>query len=109
MHAPQEAKHALSVTDFNSYEAAKCAIAKFICNTVNELWYRTLCHPRSYYTTIMANELPAHLNANCSGLHPNELVNLPTDMMGYYMEADSIPEYINMLEDAHTNSPEQIS
>jgi hypothetical protein len=41
-----------------------------------------------------------HLNANCGGLHPSELVTLPTDMMGYYGQAEGIPEYINMLEDA---------
>ncbi len=40
-----------------------------------------------------------HLDATCGGLHPSELVNLPTKMMGYYADAKGIPEYINMLED----------
>ena len=57
MRARQEAKHTLSVTDFNSYEAAECTIAKFIHGAVNELWYRDLRHPQLYYTTIMANNL----------------------------------------------------
>ena len=42
----------------------------------------------------------AHLDTNCRGLHPSELVNLPTDMLGYYAAAEGIPEYINMLEEA---------
>ena len=40
------------------------------------------------------------LDANCGGLHPSKLVNLPTEMMGYYANAEGIPEYINILEDA---------
>ncbi len=55
VQAHQEAKHALSVTDFASYEAAKRAIAKFICNAVDELWYCDLRHPWSYYTTVTTN------------------------------------------------------
>jgi hypothetical protein len=46
-----------------------------------------------------------HLDANCGGLHPSELVNLPTDMMGYYADAEGIPEYINMLEEAQGKLP----
>ena len=30
----------------------------------------------------MTNDLLAHLNANCGGLYPSELVNLLTEMMG---------------------------
>ncbi len=47
-----------------------------------------------------AKQLIEHLDANCSGLHPSELVNLPTEMMSYYDKADGIPEYINLLEEA---------
>ena len=100
VRARREAEHALRVADFASYEAAERAVAKFIRDAVDELWYRDLRHPRSYYTTVTANDLLAHLDANCGGLHPSELVNLPTEMMGYYMDAEGIPEYIIMLEDA---------
>ena len=41
-----------------------------------------------------------HLDANCGGLHPSDLVHLSTDMIGYYAQAEGIPEYINMLEEA---------
>ena len=100
VHAHQEAEHALHIMDFYSYEAAKCTIAKFIHHAVNELWYCNLCHPWLYYTIITTNNLLAHLDANCGGLHPSKLFNLPMEMMGYYMDADGIPEYINRLKDA---------
>ena len=48
----------------------------------------------------MAAELMAHLDANCGGLHPRKLVSLPTDMLGYYMDVEGIPEYIDKLEEA---------
>ena len=41
-----------------------------------------------------------HLDANCGGLHPVDLINLPTEMMSFYATAEGIPEYINKLEDA---------
>jgi hypothetical protein len=41
-----------------------------------------------------------HLDANCGGLHPSKLVNLPTKMLLYYDKADGIPEYIDLLEEA---------
>ena len=67
---------------------------------MDEIWYRDLRHARSFYTSVTAVQLLDHLDANCGGLHPSELVNLPTEMMGYYTLADGIPEYINMLEEA---------
>ena len=45
-------------------------------------------------------QLMEHLDANCGGLHPAELINLPTKMLVYYSRADGIPEYISMLEEA---------
>eukprot|EP00804_Cyclotella_cryptica_P021962 CCRYP_000901-RA/>CCRYP_000901-RA protein AED:0.35 eAED:0.34 QI:0/0/0/1/1/1/2/0/655 len=49
---------------------------------------------------VTAKQLLLHLDDNCGGLHPSKLVNLPTDMLGFYATADSIPKYINMLETA---------
>ena len=80
--------------------AAERATAKFLREAVDEIWYRDLRHAISFYTTVNAMTIMTHLNANCGGLHPSELVTLPTDMMGYYGQAEGIPEYINMPEDA---------
>jgi hypothetical protein len=95
-----EAIHKIKLRDYASYDAAERATAKFIRDAVDEIWYRDLRHDRSYYTTVTAKQLIDHLDANCGGLHPSELVTLPTEMMGYYATTDGIPEYINMLEEA---------
>ena len=110
VRACSEANYAILIRDYASYEAAERAMAKFICDSVDEIWYRDLRHARSFYTNVMAKQLLDHLDANCGGLHPSELVSLPTEMLNYYAEADGIPEYINKHEEAqrklaHTNLP----
>ena len=32
-----------------------------------------------------------HLEDNCWGLHPSERINLPTEMIHFYQETNSIP------------------
>jgi hypothetical protein len=99
VRARAEAEHAVLVRDYALFEAAERATAKFIRDAVDELWYRDLRHQRSFYTNVTAQQLIEHLDANCGGLHPSELVNLPTKMMTYYDKADGIPEYIDLLEE----------
>ena len=99
VRARAEAEHAVLVRDYASFEAAERAMAKFIRDAVDELWYRDLRHQRSFYTNVTVKQLIEHLDANCGGLHPSELVNLPTEMMTYYDKADGIPEYIDLLEE----------
>eukprot|EP00804_Cyclotella_cryptica_P001895 CCRYP_007353-RA/>CCRYP_007353-RA protein AED:0.44 eAED:1.00 QI:0/-1/0/1/-1/1/1/0/387 len=110
IRARREAEHAILVRDFASYKAAKRATAKFISKAVDKIWYCDLRYDRSFYTHVTAKQLLLHLGDNCGGLHPSELVNLLTDMLGFYATADGIPEYINMLEAAqrkltHANLP----
>jgi len=100
VRARREKEHAILEQDYASHEAAERAVAKFIREAVDEIWYRDLRHARSFYTRVTAKQLLAHLDANCGGLQPSELVRLPTDMLGFYTTAEGIPEYINMLEEA---------
>ena len=86
--------------DFDSYEAAERTVAKFIQDAVNEIWYLDLHDVQSFYTNITAVQLIKHLEDDCGGLHPSELVNLPTEMLGYYVKAEGVPKYINKLEEA---------
>lgn len=95
-----KAEHEILVRDYASFEAAERAVAKFLREAVDEIWYKDLKHPRSYYVTITATQLMEHLNTNCAGMHPSELVTLPTSMQSFYAEAEGIPEFINMLEDS---------
>jgi hypothetical protein len=96
----REAEHAILVKDFAAHEATEQATAKFLRNAVDEIWYRNLRHARSFYTNVTAYQLMEHLKANCGGLLPAELINLPTEMLSYYAQAEGIPEYINMLKEA---------
>jgi hypothetical protein len=42
----------------------------------------------------------ALLDANSGGLHALDMIMLHTDMMQYYVQADGIPQFILMVEDA---------
>ena len=48
----------------------------------------------------MALEIIEHLDANRVGLHALDMITLRTNMTHYYGQADGIPQYIIMLEDA---------
>ncbi len=41
------------------------------------------------------------LDANSGGLHAVDMITLCTNMIQYYVQAKSIPQYIVMMEDAH--------
>ncbi len=47
-----------------------------------------------------ARKTIAFLDANSGGLHAIDMISLRTNMHNYYTQADGIPQYINMLEDA---------
>ena len=100
-----EAQHKDRLRDYASFEAAERAVTKFIRDSVDEIWYKDLKNPHTFYTSVTAAQLFAHLDANCGGLHPSELISLPTEMMGYYALAEGIPEYIYMLEEAQRKLP----
>jgi hypothetical protein len=42
----------------------------------------------------------ALLDANSGGLHAVNMISLRTNMMQYYVQADGIPQFIVMMEDA---------
>jgi hypothetical protein len=86
VRARREAEHAVRVMDCTAYEAAKRAVAKFIRDAVNEIWYHDLHHARSFYVNVTAMQLITHLADTCRGLLPAELVNLPTRMLSFYTD-----------------------
>ena len=67
---------------------------------INKIWYKDLKNPRTFNSSMTAMELLNHLDVNCGSLHPSKHIILPTEMMGYYMQAGEIPECINMLKEA---------
>ena len=100
VRARMEAAHTNKRSDYECYDAAERATVKFLRDLVDETWYKDLKDAEAFYTEVTAFDLLDHLDRNCGGLHAIDLVHLNTEMMGYYAEAEGIPEYINMLEDA---------
>jgi hypothetical protein len=49
---------------------------------------------------VTALEIISFLDANSGGLHAIGMISLCTNMHQYYVQADGIPQYIIMLEDA---------
>jgi hypothetical protein len=95
-----ESAHCARLDDFASYEAAKRSAAKFLCKVVDEVWYNNLKDADTFYTNVLALEIMAFLDANSGGLHAIDMITLCTNMHGYYTQADGIPQYIIMLEEA---------
>jgi hypothetical protein len=74
---------------------------KFLCNVVDEIWYKDLKNADTFYTKVSAIDMMALLNANSGGLYALDIIMLHTDMMQYYVQADGIPQFIVMMENAH--------
>lgn len=96
----REAAHAAILADYNTYAATETAVAKFIRERVDEVYYKDLESPTSYYNDVTATDLLIHLRANCQGMESEDLLKLQTAMHGYYDTCIGIPEYINELEEA---------
>ena len=67
---------------------------------VDKTWYADLKDTYTFYTKVLAIQLMAFLGANSRGLHAIDMLTLRTNMHGYYAQADGIPQYIIMLEEA---------
>ena len=75
-------------------------MATFLSNLVNEIWYNNLKDAKTSYTKVTALNIMALLNTNSEGLHAIDMISLRTNMMQYYMQADGIPQFTVMMEDA---------
>jgi hypothetical protein len=95
-----ESAHKSRLDDYARYKAAKCGAAKFLHETVNKVWYNDLKDADTFYTKVTALKIMTFLDANSGGLHAIDRISLRMNMHQYYMQADGIPQYIIMLEDA---------
>ena len=95
-----EAAHKSKLEDCANYEAAERACAKFLCKMVNDVWYNDLKDADTFYTQVTALDIITFLELNSGGLHAVDMLSLHTNMHQYYTQADGIPQYIIMLEDA---------
>ncbi len=88
-----EAAHKARLDNYASYEAVECGTSKFLRDSVKEVWYNDLKDADTFYKKVSALEIITFLDADSGGLHA-------VDVHTYYVQADGIPQYINMLEDA---------
>jgi hypothetical protein len=95
-----ELAHKARLDDFASSEAAEHGAAKFLCDSVDEVWNNDLKDADTFYTKVLALEIMTFLDVNSRGLHAIDMISLCTNMHQYYVQAGSIPQYIVMLEDA---------
>lgn len=95
-----EAAHKSKLEDYANYEAAERGCAKFLRDVVDEVWYNDLKDAETFYTQVTALEIMTFLDLNSGGLHAVDMLSLRTNMHQYYTQADGIPQYIIMLEDA---------
>ncbi len=57
-----------------------------------------------YKEKVTAINIMSLLDINSGGLHALGMILLCTDMMQYYVQADGIPQFIVMMEDAQKNA-----
>jgi hypothetical protein len=95
-----EAAHRTLINDYTAYIAAEKGTSNFIQTVVDEVWYKDLRDPLTFYNNVTAYAILQHITTNSGGLHSNELVNLPTKMLLYYEEAKGIPEFLLKLAKA---------
>jgi hypothetical protein len=100
IHVRGGAAHKSQLDDYASYKAAKRGVSKFLHNIVNEIWYNDLKNANTFYTKVTAIDIMSLLGANSGGLHALNMNLLCTDTMQYYVQADGIPQFIVMMEDA---------
>jgi hypothetical protein len=95
-----ESAHKSCLNNYARHKAAKHGAAKFLCELVNEVWYNDLKDADTFYTKVTALEIMTFLNSISGGLHAIDMISLCTNMHQYYTQADGIPQYIIILEDA---------
>ncbi len=75
-------------------------MSKLLPHVVDEIWYNYLKNADTFYTKVAAINIMALLDAISGGLHALNMIMLHTEMMQYYVQADGIPQFIVMMEDA---------
>ncbi len=95
-----ESTHQAKLNDYASFEATEHGGAKFLREVVDEVWYNNLKDADTFYPKVTARKIISFLDTNSGGLHAIDMISLRTNMHNYYTQANGIPQYINMLEDA---------
>ena len=71
---------------------------------VDEIWYKELEDPETFYTNVTALKLLDHLTEFCSGLYTVDTVDIPQVMKTLFSDAEGISQFINAMEAAQRKS-----
>lgn len=100
VRARMEAEHKAKRQDHVTCETAEREAREFVLNVVEDTWVRELKDDSTFYAKVRAKKVLQHLQGTCTGLHALDVLALQNEMQQYHLEAEGIPEYINLLEDA---------
>ena len=67
---------------------------------VDATWYKELEDPDTFYTNVTDLNLLEHLTEFCSSLRTVNAVDIPQVMKTLFINAEGIPQYINVMEAA---------
>jgi len=81
------------------YKAADWAGVEFIRHAVPETWINSMKPRVLGYTAVTAAAFMTHLCTTAGGIHKVDAILIPSQMMSVRESTESIPEYINGLEE----------
>ena len=93
--------HASLRTDWAVYNTAKRENGQFILKVVDNVWLPGLSKGLpTYYSNVLAKTMLDKLQEICLGNHEINILDLEEKMRKMHNECDTIPQYIEALEDA---------
>ena len=99
-----EAVWRAKIADWELYDVAESESARFIVDAVDDVWLAELKKKTTIYAEVTAFDMLAHLRTHCLGEHEVDILDLQDQMRQYHVTAESIPQYIDAMEKAHTAS-----
>ena len=86
--------------DYDVYNTAIRCTRNFIIALVEDTWIREFRDPISRYNDDAPRAIMLHLTTTCVRTHAIDVLTLQNAMRQYHTKYESIPTYINALEDA---------
>ena len=77
------AEHANQKNDHAIYDAANKGCVAFIKAAADEVWYKEIKDPVTFYTKVLAAAFLTHICDNCGGLHKIDAVTIQGEMMDF--------------------------
>ena len=99
-----EAFHKAKLHDWELYDVSESQAARFIVDSVEDVWLAELKKKVTIYAEVTAIEMLDHLRKTCLGAHEVDILDLQDQMRSYHTTMESIPQYIEAMERAQKQS-----